>query len=172
MVEFGWGGVREPAKKIGKSEEYVSHRLQLLKLPNTIKEQISLNQLNVSQAIELVGVPSASRSELMGEIINNMLTVKQIREVKSMILSKDNDDNNDSYEGKTYKSGGILKKTTLSLKITLARIDILIEEVHATVEPEERAQIIGFLMQTRLKIHSIIDDTIRFKNVTEKLAVK
>ena len=26
-----WGGVSELAKKIGKSEEYVSHRIQLLK---------------------------------------------------------------------------------------------------------------------------------------------
>src|ERR1051325_4762957 len=53
VMEFGWGGVSELAKKIGKSEEYVSHRLQLLKLPESIREQIAQNRLNVSQAIEL-----------------------------------------------------------------------------------------------------------------------
>src|SRR5215831_7592564 len=40
VVDFGWGGITELAKKIGKSEVYVSHRLQLLKLPDEIKERI------------------------------------------------------------------------------------------------------------------------------------
>jgi len=30
VMDFGWGGVSELAQKIGKSEEYVSHRIQLL----------------------------------------------------------------------------------------------------------------------------------------------
>ncbi len=37
VIDFGWGGVSELAKKLGKSEEYVSHRIQLLKLPDEIK---------------------------------------------------------------------------------------------------------------------------------------
>ena len=41
------GGVTELARKIGKSEEYVSHRIQLLKLPQDIKEKIMLNKLNI-----------------------------------------------------------------------------------------------------------------------------
>lgn len=50
VVDFGWGGVSELAKKIGKSEEYVSHRIQLLRLPADIKEQIINSKINVSQA--------------------------------------------------------------------------------------------------------------------------
>ena len=34
VIDFGWGGVSELARKIGKSEEYVSHHMQLLKLPD------------------------------------------------------------------------------------------------------------------------------------------
>ena len=37
VVDFGWGAVSELARKIGKSEEYVSHRLQLLKLPEDVR---------------------------------------------------------------------------------------------------------------------------------------
>ncbi|HJT47432.1 MAG TPA: ParB/RepB/Spo0J family partition protein [Nitrososphaeraceae archaeon] len=177
IMEFGYGGTRDLAKKIGKSEEYVSHRLQLLELPDNIKEQICLNQLNVSQAIELVSVPAVRRSQLMEHVVNNNLTVKQIREVKSMILSKEYDDGdndlisrNNKRDAYNHKPINIIKKTNLSLKITLARIDILIDEVHATVKPEERAYLLSFLMQIRLKIHSMIDETIRFKNVTQKLA--
>ncbi|MGZ5547406.1 MAG: ParB/RepB/Spo0J family partition protein, partial [Nitrososphaeraceae archaeon] len=39
VIDFGWGGVSDLAKKIGKSEEYVSHRIQLLKLSEEIKEK-------------------------------------------------------------------------------------------------------------------------------------
>lgn len=58
VVDFGWGGVSELAKKIGKSEEYVSHRIQLLKLPEDVRQVISDNQINVSQAIELTNLDS------------------------------------------------------------------------------------------------------------------
>ena len=53
VIDFGWGGVSELAKKLGMSEEYVSHRIQLLKLPDDIRQQILTERLNVSQAIEL-----------------------------------------------------------------------------------------------------------------------
>ena len=33
VFDFGWGGVIDLAKKIGKSPEYVSHRMSLLQLP-------------------------------------------------------------------------------------------------------------------------------------------
>src|SRR5919206_1897699 len=57
VIDFGWGGVSELAKKIGKSEEYVSHHMQLLKLPEEIKQKIVSNSLKVSQAIEIVQMP-------------------------------------------------------------------------------------------------------------------
>src|SRR5919199_4601089 len=57
VIDFGWGGVSELAKKIGKSEEYVSHHMQLLKLPDEIKDKIVNNSLKVSQAIEIVQIP-------------------------------------------------------------------------------------------------------------------
>ena len=37
--EYGWGGVSDLGQKIGKSEEYVSHRMQLLKLPGDVREK-------------------------------------------------------------------------------------------------------------------------------------
>ena len=44
-------------------------------------------------------------------------------------------------------------------------MDNIIEEVQLTFEPEQSTDIISFLMELRLKIHSLIDDTIRFKNL-------
>ena len=169
VVDFGWGGVSELAKKIGKSEEYVSHRIQLLKLSPEIKEQIIRSKLNVSQALELTTIPSDRQDEIVGYVMNNNPTVKQIREVKSLV--KDDVSNQLPYGRNLSKKVSVLrttKKTSLTLKLTLARIDNLIEEVHKTIETEERAEIITFLMGLRLQVHGMIDDCIRFKNTILK----
>ena len=169
VQDLGWGGVTELSKKIGKSEEYVSHRIQLLKLPQDIKEKIMLNKLSVSQALELTNLSHENIVQFTNHIIENDLTIRQIREVKTA-FSKENitiDDKmiNDVINLKGAKTIKITKKTSLALKITLARLDSIIEEVQLTFEPTQSTDILSFLMELRLKIHSLIDDTIRFKNL-------
>ncbi len=169
VQDLGWGGVTELSKKIGKSEEYVSHRIQLLKLPQDIKEKIMLNKLSVSQALELTNLSHENIIQFTSHIIENDLTIRQIREVKTA-YSKENitiDDKmiNDVINLKGAKTIKITKKTSLALKITLARLDSIIEEVQLTFEPTQSTDILSFLMELRLKIHSLIDDTIRFKNL-------
>jgi len=167
VIDLGWGGVTELAKKIGKSEEYVSHRLQLLKLPNEIKERVINSKLNVSQAIELTNMPPEKQSEIIQQVISNNLTVKQIRQVKSLLREEDVFEESRDLR-KSVQAIRISKKTCLALRVTLARLDNLIEEVHLTIEPKQRAEIINFLMGIRVRIHSVIDETIRFKNTTIK----
>ncbi|HYO05461.1 MAG TPA: ParB/RepB/Spo0J family partition protein [Phototrophicaceae bacterium] len=169
VQDLGWGGVTELSKKIGKSEEYVSHRIQLLKLPQDIKEKIMLNKLSVSQALELTNLSHENIVQFTSHIIENDLTIRQIREVKT-VYSKEKvtmDDKmiNDIINLKGAKTIKITKKTSLALKITLARLDSIIEEVQLTFEPTQSTYILSFLMELRLKIHSLIDDTIRFKNL-------
>ena len=167
VIDFGWGGVTELAKKIGKSEEYVSHRLQLLKLPDEIKERVINSKLNVSQAIELTNISPEQQTQIIQQVISDNLTVKQIRQVKSLL--KEEDVFRDSRDlRKSVQAIRISKKTCLALRVTLARLDNLIEEVHLTIEPKQRGEIINFLMGIRVKVHSIIDETIRFKNTTLK----
>jgi ParB family transcriptional regulator, chromosome partitioning protein len=168
VIDFGWGGVSELAKKIGMSEVYVSHRIQLLKLPDDIKEQIFNNRLNVSQALELTNLPFDSRTEIMNHVVNNNLTVRQIRDVKSFLKEVKLSECDSVHPKALSKSLNIAKKTTLALKITLARMDNLIEEAHITIEPDQRTEITNFLMGLRLKVHSMIDDAIRFKNSSRK----
>lgn len=168
VIDFGWGGVSELAKKIGMSEVYVSHRIQLLKLPDDIKEQIFNNRLNVSQALELTNLPFDSRTEIMNHVVNNNLTVRQIRDVKSFLKEVKLSECDSVHPKALSKSLNIAKKTTLALKITLARMDNLIEEAHITIEPDQRTEITNFLMGLRLKVHSMIDEAIRFKNSSRK----
>jgi ParB family transcriptional regulator, chromosome partitioning protein len=169
VIDFGWGGVSELAKKLGKSEEYVSHRIQLLKLPDEIKQQIVTDRLKVSQAVELSNIPSERQSEIISHVVNNNLTVRQIREVKSILREEGIFGDELAHRKSIAKSVQVVritKKTSLALKVTLARVDNLIDEVHSTIEPEQRAEITNFLMALRLKIHSMIDETIRFKNTS------
>ena len=173
VIDFGWGGMSDLAKKIGKSEEYVSHRIQLLKLSEEIKKKIASNRLNVSKAIEISTIPIEKQSEIVGEIIENNLSVKRIRELKMILRENISEDystigltNGNNYLSKSLK---ITKKASLSLKVTLARIDNLIEESQILIEPGERTEIMNFLMELRIRIHELIDDTIKFKNYNKKI---
>jgi ParB family transcriptional regulator, chromosome partitioning protein len=160
--EYGWGGVSDLGKKIGKSEEYVSHRMQLLKLPEDVKEKIIQNNLSVSQALELTTFDSPTRSEFVDEIVNNKLTVRQIRVLKNKIKSELN-----SYQPQkntNSKPLNLINKSNLALKITLSRLDDLIEDAH-DVSPKQRVEILKFLMTLRLKVHSMIDETIKVKKM-------
>jgi ParB family chromosome partitioning protein len=177
VVDFGWGGVTELAAKIGKSEEYVSHRIQLLKLPEEVRQHLIENRLNVSSALELTSIPSEKQNMIVQQINSSDLTVRQIREMKSLMktntfaINSGADQIGQSTPRLLNRKSHVLKltkKTILALRITLARIDNLIDEVHSTVEPSERAEIVSFLMGTRLRIHSLIDETIRYKNTNTR----
>lgn len=166
VIDFGWGGVSELARKIGKSEEYVSHHIQLLKLPDDIKQRIASKSLKISKAIEIAEVPADSQPKLLSQIVNNNLTVRQIRELKSVMKEGEEDLGYEIVSSLRAhsKSFTIAKKTSLTLRIALTRLDNLINEVHTTVEADQRAEIIDFLMGVRLHIHSLIDESIRFKS--------
>ena len=172
VIDFGWGGISDLAKKIGKSEEYVSHRIQLLKLPEEIKKKIASQLLNVSKAIEISAIPLEKQSQIVGEIIENNLSVKRIRELKMILRDNVTEDctNKEFINTKNHisKSLKITKKASLSLKVNLARIDNLIEEAQISIEPENRTEITNFLMELRIRIHELIDDTIKFKNYNKK----
>lgn len=179
VVDFGWGGVTELASKIGKSEEYVSHRIQLLKLPEEIKLNITSNRLNVSSAMELTNISAEKQNMVIRQIGTQGLTVRQIRKMKALmnanVFPEPDSERGDEPEirliGGSTRILKITKKTSLTLRVTLARLDSLIDEVHTTVEPSRRGDIINFLMGLRLRIHSLIDETIKYRNSNSKKTV-
>ena len=176
IMDFGWGGISELARKISKSEEYISHRIQLLKLPDDIKGNLITNRINVSQALELTDIHPDKQVEIISHILHKNLTVRQIRELKWIL--KGDDDISEFKSGpsegisKSVKIVKVTKKTSLALKVTLTRLDNLIDEVHMTIEPEQRPELINFLMELRLKVHGMIDETIRFRNASLKSTTK
>ena len=147
VSDYGWGGVGALAKKLGKSLEYVSHRMQLLKLPDGVREKVIRRDLSASQALELT-----EDAGLAEDVISNRLTVRQIRKIKERAREPD----------VKSKEAQILRKSTLSLKITMSRIDDLIEDAGRAPD-DERARLIKFLMGLRQNVHAMIDDSLKYK---------
>ena len=166
--DFGWGGVSELASKIEKSEEYVSHRIQLLKLPSEAKKQLIQNALSVSQSLELLGVPSEEQAEMAQRIYDDHLTVKQIRSIKKSKVKKDDDPRTTKAE----QSHRITKKTKLGLKMALSRIESVANESQTISDPKVRREVVTYMMDLRYKLHELLDETIHFERVTLRKTLK
>lgn len=160
VVDYGWGGISVLAKKIGKSEEYISHRMQLLKLPKDIQDKVANNNLNVSQALEITTVDASLKNELVDQIVSNNLTVRQIRKIKSELSQKS--ENVGHIKEKKSKELNIIRKSTLALKVTLSRIDDLIGDAHQ-IPASGRAELLEYLMGLRRMTHDMIDKSVRQK---------
>jgi ParB family transcriptional regulator, chromosome partitioning protein len=177
ILDYGWGGVSQLSRIISKSEQFVSSRIQLLKLPEEIIDNISQNKLKVSHAIELVNLNDNDRKIITSVVIDRNLSVQSIRKIVRHVkqgeqvqelINQDTVDNfnqetndNNSNSQLTVKQIRLLKKTLLSLRISLTRIDSLIDETNRKLDPNGRIEIISKLMQFRLKIHAMIDENIR-----------
>jgi ParB family transcriptional regulator, chromosome partitioning protein len=79
---YGWGGVTHLARKIMKSEQYVSSRLQLLNLPKNIQGHVINGDLTVSHALELLSLSEKEQNTIVDKIIDKNLSVKETRAIK------------------------------------------------------------------------------------------
>lgn len=175
ILDFGWGGVSQLARVISKSEQYVSSRIQILKLPTEIIEQISQDRLKVSHALELKPLSEHQQRMVARDIISKNLSLRQVREIarhEKQEYECDQEINGEEpnydstsditdYHRNIHKQIKLLKKTLLSLRISLSRIDSLIEEANEKLYDDERVKITNILMEFRLEIHSMIDKNLR-----------
>ena len=177
ILDFGWGGVSQLARVISKSEQYVSSRIQVLKLPSEIIEHISQDKLKVSHALELKPLSEHQQRMVARDIISKNLSLRQVREItrhEKQEYECDQEINGEEpnydctsdsditdYHRSIHKQIKLLKKTLLSLRISLSRIDSLIEEANEKFYEDERVKITNILMEFRLEIHSMIDRNLR-----------
>jgi ParB family chromosome partitioning protein len=181
ILDYGWGGVSQLAGIISKSEQYVSSRIQLLRLPAEIMEEVAQKKLKPSHALELVNFERDKQKLIAEEIVNCDLSVNSLREIRrkikngakiEQIFGFDGTLDGNLVEQETtssisrsydFKSEEIklLRRALLVLRVSLARLDMIIEEAHGKLRSEERAEVVGELMQFRLKLHSMIDDDLK-----------
>jgi ParB/RepB/Spo0J family partition protein len=76
----GWGGESVLAKKLGKSQEYVSQRLSLLSLPKTVKQRVIRRQISPSVAVEIARIADPRAQIALSERVSeDRLTVAVVR---------------------------------------------------------------------------------------------
>jgi ParB family transcriptional regulator, chromosome partitioning protein len=152
-------------------------------LPPEILEQISQDRLKVSHALELKPLNEQKQLMVAKEIICKNLSLRQVREIARQEKRRydyeyeyDQQLNGEDTEGdisikitdnqsNIYKQIKILKKTLLSLRILLSRVDSLIEEANEKLYEDKRVRTTSILMEFRLEIHSMIDKNL--KNIAE-----
>jgi ParB family chromosome partitioning protein len=82
VFNFGRGSISRLAERIGKSEEYVSHRLLLLGLPKPIQDRITKKLLDPSHAMELVWLKEVDKQLEIYEMISKYgLSLRELRAV-------------------------------------------------------------------------------------------
>jgi ParB family transcriptional regulator, chromosome partitioning protein len=187
--EFGWGGESELARKISKSEQYVSNRIQLLRLPKDIIDELSDNKIKVSHALELVNLNEEEQKIVKKSIIGENMTVRDIREIKrqtnsnkikeaidhDMMLVSENyptqlsSDNEIELTARSVRQQrSILEKAHMCLRISLYRLDSLVHESDKKLDGHFHSEVHDILMDYRLKIHSMMDDNIKAMSKVEK----
>lgn len=174
VKEFGYGSTSELARQIGKSEEYVSHRILLLSLPREVLKNVSSRQLAPTAAEELIWVRDPDRQkELADEITKSKISAKKVRQIVKLVRAKvqvsdalrqvsdsapDFDASKDQPDDVTNKEMKLIGEAALIFKSTLIHLDSLIERIND--ESEVRKSVIS----KRYVVHQLLDDLIKTRN--------
>lgn len=81
VEEFGYGGETELARRIGKSQEYVSRRIGLLSLPQRVQNQIMRRRIAPSVAQELTLLNDEDAEEMAEAIGAKGLSLREVRRI-------------------------------------------------------------------------------------------
>ena len=168
----GWGSVQQLGLKIGKSPEYVSHRISLLRLPDEVQRDVECGRIPVSSAYELLGIRSDEmKVQLSKEISQAKLSSKSVRRtVKAFRQTEVTDYSTRNHLFKdpltdSEAGSNSLRAAVLVYKVTLARLDKIIEDCRD--EPTQKR-----LLTQRYFVHSLIDDCLKIQRLAEKRNIR
>jgi len=162
VSDFGWGGVSELARRIGRSQEYVTKRIKLLDLPKEIQEHVIRRRINTSMAEELAYVKDKEEQSKLAQLVaKRHITVRKFRDIARTNNSQIEDVSVDSVN---KNPASAFDKAIITLKLALNRLCDIIKWVEDDWLMQES------LLQHRNFIHSQIDLLIKSKKKYSKLA--
>ncbi len=163
VVDYGWGSVADLARRVGKSEAYVSHRIKLLGLPEETLRQVRSSVLKASHAKEIVWLEDTDlQGKLARFIIEHHLSVRQVRRIIELVHTGMSPE--EALDETMMKRGSVKKKgdsfyldrAILYFRVAMMRVDGLLEDVKGRpMEP--------FLRGKRFALHQMIDECIKLK---------
>ncbi|MDQ3836478.1 MAG: ParB/RepB/Spo0J family partition protein [Thermoproteota archaeon] len=179
---FGWGSESDLAHRIGKSQEYISKRIRLLSLPESLQKDVLEGRISVSAAEELLPLNDKVIVQELGHYIaQNGLNKEETRQIVKVtrknldvqggvfkdsiattIRLKDLEENNtlDDRLSEVYETlRATLKKCILGIRISLKNIDDVAEELESIKYENSRyGWIINeIIMQNRFRLHEQLD---------------
>ncbi|MGC2669453.1 MAG: ParB/RepB/Spo0J family partition protein [Candidatus Nitrosopolaris sp.] len=162
----GWGGITELAARIGRSQEFVTKRIQLLRLPQNIRNEIIRQRISPSVALEMLPLDRGAMQEFADFVIKNPLTKVEIRNIVKASRARSSvhkDFNghclskNVTHEKELYLIDKALRKSIVVMKSTLLNFDDIVNSVNDDWILKE------LLMQYRMIIHGDIDTFLKLR---------
>lgn len=162
---LGWGGMSELAQRIGKSQEFVTKRIQLLRLPEKIQQEIIRQRITPTAALEMLPLDKQEIEQLVESSTDNPFTKDEIRNiVKLTRISKESqsdepqdNQNLSDYHKEIYLIDKALQKSVAAMKSTLVIFDDILNNVGDDWVIRE------LLMQYRLIINGDIDTFVKLR---------
>jgi ParB family transcriptional regulator, chromosome partitioning protein len=174
VKEYGYGGESELARRIGKSEQYVSQRICLLDLPKEVQDNITRRLVTLSQAVEMLGLEPDDQGLLVQQITKDKLSSREVRKLAKLLKAKDSEFLASYYSFKEGDSGRherkvskALAKSIASLRSSLIRFDDIIGHLDG-----DDWVVIEALISARKQIHEQIDILIRLDKRAKKVEPK
>ena len=164
---FGWGGISDLAEKISKSPGYVSKRIRLVELPQSVIDLISKCEISISAAEELLPISRDEQTKIAIVIRNKKLPLRKVRElVKNTSITADSESLSYSRDDNVlYSKYRILKsidKSIITLRIAVKKLGSIMEGV------EDDWIFYGILLYQRNILISQIDQLIKQKRKYKK----
>lgn len=192
---FGWGGESDLARRIGKSQEYVSRRIRFLQLPPSAQQKILNKEINTSLAQELYTLDEGQIERVIEDVAANRYSNKEAREMIRTIRSNPDfaskltrpkeryglsstlassysreDMDEDAKERTEY----LFKKCLISTRIALKSFDNVLNDIE---EESNNDEFIGdyfwpakeLVMQYRITLHGLVDSIIKNQKKFAKL---
>jgi ParB family chromosome partitioning protein len=192
---FGWGGESDLAKRIGKSQEYVSRRISLLQLPPSAQQKILNKEVNASLAQELYTLDEEQIEQVIEDVAANRYSNKEAREMIKTIRSNPDFVSNLSIPKERYglslplassysradmkedakeRTDYLFKKCILSTRIALKSFDNALNDIE---EESNKDEFVGdyfwaakeLVMQYRITLHGLVDSIIKNQKKFAKL---
>jgi ParB family chromosome partitioning protein len=165
---YGYGSVSDLAKRIGKSQEYVSKRIRLLDLPSEVKEEVMSRRMTPSVAQELVTLKPDEAIRLSEIITRDKLTRREVRLFKrkasNLFRSTENLQPNyfdNMVERRRQHIHRALGQSVAALRVCLMRVDDIIDYVDNEWVVKES------LFELRKSLHNHIDDLLVLRKKLE-----
>ena len=176
---LGYGSVSELAKRIGKSQEYISNRMGLLRLPElTLRRLLRDGNLKVSHAEELASLSDnlETANELAKLVSSNKISVRVLEKAihfikagvplpKALELASTESNlklKTPPQDVDSDRPGLLMKRTKLVLEATLSYVDNVLSEL----DPESDIYD-AWTTHVRLPVHKAIDGVIRCQTLAK-----